>query len=79
MGYYPCKGNILLHLQYCNPYGLNQAVPPENLHVILIGYVMHLIQGLSWSFKITGKMATERAMEVKGSHYFFVLTGMLFR
>jgi len=38
MVYYPCKGNILHYLQYCNPYGLNQAVPPENLHVILIGY-----------------------------------------
>jgi len=71
MGYYPCKGNILLYLQYCNLYGLNQAVPPENLHVILIGCFMHLIQGLSHSHKITGRMAAEQALEVKGSHYVF--------
>jgi len=71
VGYYPCKGNILQHLQYCNPYGLNQAVPPENLHVILIGYFMRLIQGLSQSCKITGRTAVERALEIKGSHHVF--------
>jgi len=32
---------------------------------------MHLIQGLSWSCKITGRTAAERALEVKGSHYVF--------
>jgi len=71
MGYYPYQGNILHYLQYCNPYGLNQAVQPENLHAILIGYFMCLIQGLSWSHKITGRMAAQRALEVKGSHYVF--------
>jgi len=48
MGYYPCKQNILLEPQYCsNGMGLNQAMPLEGLHVILIGYFMYLIQGLS--------------------------------
>jgi len=54
MVYYPCKQNILLELQYCNGMGLNQAMPPEGLHVILIGYFMCLIQGLSWSCKVKG-------------------------
>jgi len=30
---------------------------------------MHLIHGLSQSHKVTGRMAAERALEVKGSHY----------
>jgi len=44
MGYYPCKQNILIELQYYNPMGLNQAMPSNELHVILMGYFKHLIQ-----------------------------------
>jgi len=47
MGYYQCKQNILLELQYYNPMGLNQAMPSEDLNVISMGYFMHLIQGYS--------------------------------
>jgi len=61
MGYYLCKQNILLELQYCNDKGLNQAVPLEGLHVILIGYFMHLIQGISWCHKVTGATIAARA------------------
>jgi len=71
MGYYPCKQNILLELQYSNGKGLNQAVPPEGLHVTLIGYFMYLIQGLSRCRKVTGATIAARALEVKGTDYVF--------
>ncbi len=51
--------------------GLNQAVPLEGLHVILIGYFMLLIQGLSWCHKVTGAATVARAKEEKGIHYIF--------
>ena len=47
MGYYPCKENILLDLQYCDSHGMNMALPPESMHVICLGYMPHLVQGLS--------------------------------
>ena len=47
MGYYPCKENILLDLQHCDPHGMNMALPLESMHVICLGYMPHLVQGLS--------------------------------
>ena len=47
MGYYPCKENILLDLQYCDSRGMNMALPLESMHVICLGYMPHLVQGLS--------------------------------
>jgi len=48
LGYYPYYENILLDLQFCEPqHGMNMAIPPESLHVICLGYMPHLVQGLS--------------------------------
>ena len=32
IGYYPCKGNILYKLQYCDPGRLNHPLPPDTLN-----------------------------------------------
>jgi len=37
MGFYPCKENILLELEYLDERGMLMALPPESLHVILLG------------------------------------------
>ncbi len=37
LGYYPCKDNILLELEYFDPQGMSMALPPENMHVVLLG------------------------------------------
>jgi len=39
MGFYPCKENILLDLEYLDERGMLMALPPESLHVILLGLV----------------------------------------
>jgi len=47
-GYYACQYNILNDLQYCDVVGgLNQALPPDILHAILLGYVTRLINGFA--------------------------------
>jgi len=47
------------------------VVPLKGLHVILIGYFMCLIQGLSWCHKVKGTTMAARAKEEKGTHYVF--------
>ena len=43
MGYHACKYNVLYEMEYCDPGGLNLAVPPKNLHTVLLGlYVRQL-------------------------------------
>jgi len=37
LGYYPCKENILLDLEFVEPRGMSMALPPENMHVVLFG------------------------------------------
>ena len=37
LGYYPCKENILLDLEFLDPWGIIMALPPENMHVVLLG------------------------------------------
>jgi len=47
-GYYACQYNILYDLQYCDVVGgLNQALPPDILHAILLGYVTRLLNGFA--------------------------------
>ena len=37
LGYYPCKENILLELEFLDPQGMSMALLPENMHVVLLG------------------------------------------
>jgi len=37
MGYHACKYNVLYELEYCDPGGLDLAVPPKNLYTVLLG------------------------------------------
>jgi len=46
-GFYPCKEYLLLDLEYLEECGLLMALPPESLHLILLGLVQFFIQGLS--------------------------------
>jgi len=71
MGFYPCKDNILLHLEYLDERGMLMALPPESLHVILLGLVPRLIQGLSRARKVDKSSKTSRENEDKGKHYVF--------
>jgi len=34
-------------LQYCDMGGLNQSLPPDILHAVLLGYVTKLINGFA--------------------------------
>ncbi len=37
LGYYPCKENVLLDLEYLDLWGMSMALSPENMHVVLPG------------------------------------------
>jgi len=71
MGFYPCKENILLDLEYLDERGMLMALPPESLHVILLGLVPWLIQGLSWARKVVQSSKSSQENEDKGKHYVF--------
>jgi len=71
MGFYPCRENILLDLEYLDERGMLMALPPESLHVILLGLVPQLIQGLSWARKVVQSSKSSWENEVKGKHYVF--------
>jgi len=47
MGYYACQSNVLYQLQFCDTSGLNQSLPPDILHAVLLGYVTRLINGFA--------------------------------
>jgi len=70
MGYWPCKENILLDLQYCDLRGMNMALPPESMHVICLGYMPHLVQGLSCVQKLNSKAGSKNDAD-RGTHYVF--------
>ncbi len=72
MGFYPCKKNILLDLEYLDECGMLMALPPESLHVILLGLVPWLIQGLSQAQKVVQSSKSSRENEDKGKHYVFL-------
>jgi len=42
-----CQNNILYQLEYCDIGGLNQSLPPDILHAVLIGYVTRLLNGFA--------------------------------
>jgi len=75
MGFYPCWENILLDLEYLDEHGMLMALPPESLHVILLGLVPQLIQGLSWARKVNQSSKSSCKNEDKGKHY--VLSGKI--
>jgi len=68
LGYYPCYEIILLDVQICEPCGMNMALPLESLCVICLGYMPHLVQGLSSARKLKLDAETEDAI---GAHYVF--------
>jgi len=72
MGFYPCRENILLDLEYLDERGMLMALPPESLHVILLGLVPWLIQGLSQACKVDQSSKSSQENEDKGKHYFFL-------
>jgi len=71
MGYYPCMNNAMLSLQFCEPRGMNMAVPPETLHVVCLGYMVHLLQGFSWIRKLVKTTKQKQSEEEKGTHHMF--------
>jgi len=53
IGYYACLQNALYEIQYCDTIGgLNQALPPDILHAVLLGWVTRLINGFARLKKI---------------------------
>jgi len=71
LGYYPCKENILLEVEFLDPRGMSMALPPENMHVVLLGIFPQLIHGLSRVRKVIQKSKQTREAEEKGVHYVF--------
>jgi len=47
------------------------SLPLESLHVILLGLVSQLIQGLSWACKVDQSSKSSGENEDKGKHYVF--------
>ena len=61
----------MLSLQFCEPRGMNMAVPLETLHVICLGYMVHLLQGFSQIQKLVKTTKEKQSEEEKGTHYVF--------
>jgi len=53
IGYYPCQTNVFYRLQHCDTRGLNQSLPPDILHAVLLGNVTRLINGFAHLKKLT--------------------------
>lgn len=49
IGFHPCHDNIFYRLTYCDPNGINSSLPPESLHVVLLGCAVRVINGFSRS------------------------------
>ena len=71
MEYYPCMNNAMLSLQFCEPRGMNMAVPLQTLHVICLGYMVHLLQGYSQIQKLVKTTKEKQSGEEKGTHHVF--------
>jgi len=65
------QGNILLDLEYLDEHGMLMALLPESLHVILLGLVPQLIQGLSQACKVDQSSKSSWENKDKGKHYVF--------
>jgi len=50
---------------------MNMAVPLETLHVICLGYMVHLLQGFSQVQKLVKTTIEKQSEEDKGTHYVF--------
>jgi len=50
---------------------MNMAVPLETLHVICLGYMVHLLQGFSQIWKLIKTTKEKQSDEEKGTHYVF--------
>jgi len=61
--------NTMLSLQFCEPRGMNMAVSLETLHVICLGYMVHLLQGFSQIWKLIKTTKEKQSDEEKGTHY----------
>ncbi len=70
-GFLSLQGNILLDLEYLDEHGMLMALPPESLHVILLGLVPRLIQGLSQARKFDKSSKSSQENEDKGKQYVF--------
>jgi hypothetical protein len=72
-GFHPCVHNILYELTYCHPKGLSMSLPPENLHAILLGLYVRLLQGFARSkheridnqYVFTGSLLPQIEMDLK--------------
>jgi len=71
MGFDPCKEHTLVDLEYLDESGMLMALFPESFHVILLGLVPWLIQGLSWACKVVQSSKSSWENEDKGKHYVF--------
>jgi len=36
---------FLLHLEYLEPQGMSMALPPESVHVVLLGIIPQIVHG----------------------------------
>jgi len=71
LGYYPCKENILLDLEFLEPQGMSMALLPENMRVVFLGIFPQLICGLSQVHKVIQTSKKTCEVEEKGIHYVF--------
>jgi len=70
--------NAMLSLQFCEPRGMNMAVPLETLHVVCLGYMVHLLQGSSQIRKMikTSKQKQSEEENRKIIMCFLVISGL---
>jgi len=69
--------NAMLSLQFCEPRGMNMAVSLETLHVICLGYMVHLLQGFSQIWKLIKRTKKSSQMKRKEPIMCFpVITGL---
>jgi len=72
MGFYPCWENILLDLEYLDEHGMLMALPPESLHIILLGLVPQLIQGYPRHARLINLVNHHARMRIKENIMFYL-------